>query len=157
MTCSPLEKIPFGAMISITFRGHFVFLNDRLRPLGLTAGQFPVLIRLYREQNITQEMLVRHYRIDKGTIARAVRKLEDTGYIRRIVDPKNRRAVRLFLTEKGVAVAPQLMQIVREWEAQILSGLTDVETVQLQTLMRTVTGNSFQFMQKSGGLADDGQ
>jgi MarR family transcriptional regulator, temperature-dependent positive regulator of motility len=155
MTCSSPETMPFGALISITFRGNFIFLNDRLRPLGLTAGQFPVLMRLYREQNITQEMLVRHYHIDKGTIARAARKLEDAGYVRRIVDPGNRRAVRLFLTEKGEQLAPQLEAIAREWEAQVLAGLSPVEIARLHTLMRTVTGNSFSIMQKSGGFADD--
>jgi DNA-binding MarR family transcriptional regulator len=98
--------IPFGAGVSLTSRGRFVFLNDRLRPLGLSAGQFPVLVLLSRVQNIMQDTLVRHYHLDKGTIARAVRKLEDAGYIRRITDPGNRRAVRLFLTEKGEGVAP---------------------------------------------------
>jgi len=95
--CLP-EDIPFGAVVSLLNRSKFVFLNDRLRPLGLSAGQFPVLMLLAREQDITQDRLVRHYHLDKGTIARAVKKLEDAGYIRRIIDPTNRRAVRLFLT-----------------------------------------------------------
>jgi MarR family transcriptional regulator, temperature-dependent positive regulator of motility len=156
MTSSHPEKIPFGAMISITARGHSVFLNDRLRPLGLTAGQFPVLKLLYREQNIIQETLVRHYRLDKGTIARAVRKLEDAGYIRRIVDPANRRAVRLFLTERGEQAAPQIHAIGLAWEAQISAGLSDSERAALQGLMRTVTRNSFSIMQHPGGPDRDG-
>ncbi len=109
---SPITgDIPLGAVISITSRSRFIFLNDRLMPLGLSAGQFPVLMLLYKEQNIMQETLVRHYHLDKGTIARAVKKLEDAGYIRRIVDPANRRAVRLFLTEKGEQAAPILKAI----------------------------------------------
>lgn len=153
MNCSLPETIPFGAMISITARGYFIFLNDRLRPLGLTAGQFPVLMLLYREQNITQETLVRHYRLDKGTIARSVRKLEEAGYIRRIVDPGNRRAVRLFLTGNGERVAPRMQAISREWEAMIRSGLSAEENAVLQTLMHTVAGNSYALMQASGGDA----
>jgi len=42
-------EIPFGAVVSITSRGRFIFLNDRLRPLGLSAGQFPVMMLLYKE------------------------------------------------------------------------------------------------------------
>ena len=53
--------LPFGAVVSITSRGRFIFFNERLRPLGLSAGQVPVLMLLYREQNIMQETLVRHY------------------------------------------------------------------------------------------------
>jgi len=152
---SPITgEIPFGAVISITSRGRFIFLNDRLRPLGLSAGQFPVLMLLYKEQNIMQETLVRHYHLDKGTIARAVRKLEDAGYIRRIVDPDNRRAVRLFLTEKGERVAPVLQDINREWEEQVCAGLSRDEKETLNTLMRTVAENSHRSMQHAGDHPD---
>ncbi|MDO9323850.1 MAG: MarR family transcriptional regulator [Methanoregula sp.] len=143
-------EIPLGAIISITSRGRFIFLNDQLRPLGLSAGQIPVLMLLYKEQNIMQETLVRHYRIDKGTIARAVKKLEDAGFIRRITDPDNRRAVRLFLTEKGEQVAPVLRQINREWEEQVCAGLSKSEKETLTTLMRTVAQNSHRNIENTG-------
>jgi DNA-binding MarR family transcriptional regulator len=147
-------EIPFGAVVSITRRGRFIFLNNRLRPLGLSAGQFPVLMLLYKEQNIMQETLVRHYHLDKGTIARAVKKLEDAGYIRRIIDQDNRRAVRLFLTEKGEQVAPVLQAIDREWEEQVCAGLSQEERASLNCLMRTVAENSHMSMQNNGVLPD---
>lgn len=157
-TKSPIcEEIPFGAVISIASRSQFVFLNDRLRPLGLSAGQFPVLMLLAREQNIMQDRLVRHYHLDKGTIARSVKKLEDGGYIRRITDPTNRRAVRLFLTEKGEQTAPLLKAINHEWEDLICAGLGGNEKKLLNTLMRTVAENSFRSMQDHGGSADAGE
>ena len=152
---SPITgEIPFGAVVSITSRGRFIFLNDRLRPLGLSAGQFPVLMLLYKEQNIMQETLVRHYHLDKGTIARAVKKLEDAGYIRRITDPENRRAVRLFLTEKGKEAAPVLQAINIEWEEQVCAGLSQEDRENLNTLMRRVAENSHRSMQNSGALPD---
>ena len=145
--------IPFGAVVSITSRGRFIFLNHRLRPLGLSAGQFPVLMLLYKEQNIMQETLVRHYHVDKGTIARTVKKLIDSGYIRRIVDPANRRAVRLFLTEQGEKIAPVLQAIDREWEAQICAGLSQDEKISINTLMHTVALNSHLAMKNSGDFS----
>lgn len=148
--CSP-EDIPFGAVVSIASRSKFIFLNDRLRPLDLTAGQYPVLMLLAKEQNIMQEHLVRHYRLDKGTIARAVKKLEDGGFIRRITDPGNRRAVRLFLTEKGEHAIPRLHDINKEWEGHITAGLTDEEIATLHTLMRRVARNIFAMLEKDGG------
>ncbi len=147
---SPMTgELPFGAVVSITSRGRFIFFNERLRPLGLSAGQVPVLMLLYREQNIMQETLVRHYRLDKGTIARAVKKLEDAGFVRRITDPANRRAVRLFLTEKGEQAAPVLRQINREWEEQVCAGLSSGEKETLTLLMRKVAQNSHMSIEKS--------
>jgi DNA-binding MarR family transcriptional regulator len=145
--------IPLGAVISITSRGRYIFLNDRLRPLGLSAGQVPVLMLLYKEQNIMQETLVRHYHLDKGTIARAVKKLRDAGYIRQIVDSENRRAVRLFLTEKGEKIAPVLQAIDREWESQICAGLSQERKNTLNTLMRTLAQNSHLAMKNSGDFS----
>ena len=156
-SCFP-DDIPFGATVSITSRGRSVFLNDRLRPLGLSARVFPVLMLLYREQNIMQETLVRHYRLDKGTIARAVRKLEDAGYIRRITDPGNRRAVRLFLTAKGEDAEPLLKAIDQEWEERICSGLSAEKKRHLEELMHAVALNSFPWcMPECGGNPDAGE
>lgn len=101
-----------------------------------------------------QEDLVRHYRLDKGTIARAVKKLEDGGYIRRITDPGNRRAVRLFLTEKGERAIPLLQRINREWEETISTGFTVDEIPVLHSLMHRVARNSFTILQRNGDAAN---
>jgi len=134
-----------------------MFLNDRLRPLGLSAGQFPVLMLLSKEQNITQETLVRHYHLDKGTIARAVKKLEGAGFIRRITDPSNRRAVRLFLTEKGERALPALQEINHAWEALAFEGLAAQDKKTCRTLMQTVAMNLFTYMDSAGGLHNAGE
>jgi DNA-binding MarR family transcriptional regulator len=150
-----MEEIPFGAVISLINRSKYVFLNNRLRPLGLSAGQFPVLVLLAKEQNIMQEDLVRHYRLDKGTIARAVKKLEDRGYIRRITDPGNRRAVRLFLTEKGEGAVPRLHTINREWEDLVSAGLSDEERTTMYRLIKRVAQDSLALLQKNGDTTND--
>jgi DNA-binding MarR family transcriptional regulator len=147
------DDIPFGAMVSIINRGKFIFLNERLIPLGLSAGQFPVLMLLYKEQNITQDTLVRHYHLDKGTIARAVKKLEAAGYLRRIVDPTNRRAVRLFLTEKGERVIPRLQEIHSEWDERVFCGLSRNEKDTTRDLMLRIALNSCRIRQDTGGIS----
>ena len=148
------REIPLGACFSIITRGQSIFLNDRLRPFHLSAGQFPVLLLLAKEQNIMQETLVRHYRLDKGTIARAVRKLEDAGYIHRIVDPKNRRAVRIFLTVKGERIIPLLREIDQDWEKRVCTSLAPEERRFLGTLNRVAAKNSIAMMEDSGSCND---
>lgn len=120
------EEIPLGGLIAIIYRTRLIILNQKLKPLSLTAGQVPILMFLKMNPNITQETLVKHIRIDRGMIARSVKKLEDAGFIRRIPDPGNRRAVRLFLTEKGGTVTPLLMEIEKEWEG-IAAGFMSAE------------------------------
>ena len=65
-------KIPFGVLISNTSHGGFVFLNDRLRPPGLSAGRFPVMMLHYKKQNTMQEILIRHYHLTLQTLMSTV-------------------------------------------------------------------------------------
>lgn len=145
---------PPGALISIINRAHFIIINERLKPCGLSAGQFLALICLVRKQNIIQDTLARHFHIDKGTVARAVQKLEDGGFIRRTPDPENRRAVRLFLTEKGREMAPVLHSIDLEWEKGAFSGFTNEEKEQCMVYLRRMAANCISLVQKNGYNVD---
>lgn len=142
--------MPLGASVSILNKTRFIIMNERLKPFGLSSGQFPVMIYLIRKQNIMQETVVRHFHIDKGSIARSVKKLEDAGFIRRITDPDNRRAVRLFLTEKGEQVAPEILRIDREWQELSYAGLSDDEREQFSALILRILKNNLEDVHNLG-------
>lgn len=69
------------------------------------------MIFLSHKQGITQDDIARKFQIDKGAVARSVKKLEDREFIRRIPDPENRRKYLIFLTEKGEQTIPELNAI----------------------------------------------
>jgi DNA-binding MarR family transcriptional regulator len=142
----PLKKLkhslPLGALVSIINRSHAIFLNERLKPYNLSFGQFPVFMCLLKHPDIMQESMARHFHLDKGTIARTVRKMEDAGYILRSVDPTNRRAFRLSLTEKGIHIAPEIMAIDRIWQETVCAGLSDSERQSFLSLLHQVTSDS---------------
>lgn len=138
-----MDDIPLGAFISITYRSHFVKINNQMKELGLSAGQFFVLIVLSHEQGVTQDTLAWKLLIDKGSIARAVNVLEDKGFIKRVMDESNRRAVRVNLTEKGKQLIPEIYRIDREMEEASLSGLTEEEKIQARVLLQRIAHNSY--------------
>jgi len=148
MTSPP--PIPLGALVSIIHRTHHIVIDERMKPFGLSSGQFFVLIHLAQEQGITQDALARRFHVDKATIARAVRKLEDTGYVSRIVDLSNRRAVRVSLTDKGARIVPEIVRIDRQWEEEICAGLSEDEHLQIHTLLRIIACNSLRITQTTG-------
>lgn len=71
--------------------------------------------------------MARYFHLDKGTIARTVKKMEDAGYIIRKVDPDNRRAFRISLTEKGHKIAPEICEIDLKWEEVVSQCLNQEE------------------------------
>lgn len=139
-----MDDIPLGAFISITYRSHFVWINNKMKELGLSTGQFFVLMVLLKEQNITQDTLAWRLLIDKGSIARAVKILEDKGFVKRTTDENNRRAVRIHLTAAGEQLVPEILKIDRELEEATLSELTEKEKKLARVLLRKIAQNSYE-------------
>ena len=59
----------------------------------------------------------------KGNIAKILKKFEDGGYIKRQIDPHNRRKYMLNTTDKADKLIPEFRQISKDWEIEV--GLTD--------------------------------
>lgn len=114
-----------GKAISFLYRYEQIFMGKKLEPYGIGSGQFPFLMRLYNEDGINQESLSDYLKIDKGTTARAIVKLVDEGYVFRKRDEKDRRACRIFLSEKGKKLEPDMKKIASEWEEILFFGFDD--------------------------------
>ncbi|WP_406670262.1 MarR family transcriptional regulator [Methanolobus sp. ZRKC4] len=145
-----MEDIPFGAFIGITYRSNFVRINNKMKELGLSAGQFFVLMVLSYEQGLTQDKIAWLLLIDKGSVARAVNVLEDKGFVKRVTDESNRRAVQLYLTEAGEQLIPKVVKIELELEDTSLAGLTEEERTHAKVLLHKIAQNSYEAAYKDG-------
>jgi MarR family transcriptional regulator, temperature-dependent positive regulator of motility len=136
--------IPFRGILSIVVRNHFIFMNRELKHLELTEGQVPCLIIISKKSGITQDDLAKMFHIDKGTIARAIRKLEEGGMINKVQDPVNRRRYLLSITEKGENVIPVILEAEKRWEDIIFKGFSDEERSFMMEGMRKLAENSLE-------------
>ena len=115
---------------------------DRLvRDLGLTRSQWWVLTHLFRKDGTTQSELAEILELEKPSLGRLLDRLESKGWVRRMEDPKDRRAKRVFLTE--AAQAP--MQVMREVAAGVredaLSGLSIADQDRFVDALLTIKSN----------------
>jgi DNA-binding MarR family transcriptional regulator len=144
------SKIPLGLLVSMIHRTRMMYLNDRMSDLDISAGQFPFILVLSEEEGITQEEMAAHFHIDKGTVARALRKLEDNEYLFRKVDTENRRRYLIYLTEKGRKTVPQIIDIDNEWEDNLCSKLSEREYNKLFDTLKILAVNSLENVNKNG-------
>ena len=93
--------------------------------MGVGSGQFSFLVLLYHEDGVNQEHLSNYLKMDKATTTRAIKKLVDEGYVFRNIDEGDRRSYRIFLTDKGKKLEPDMKKIASEWENILLSGFDD--------------------------------
>jgi DNA-binding MarR family transcriptional regulator len=88
--------------------------DDALRPLGLTNGQFSLLMSLNRPEPATMGPVASLLAMDRTTLTAALKPLERRGLVEVAPDPKDGRSRRLLLTEDGREL---LMRAVPVWDA----------------------------------------
>ncbi len=144
------SEISLGLLVSMIHRTRMIYINDKMENMDITAGQFPFISVLSEEEGISQEELADHFHIDKGTVARALRKLEDNEYLFRKVDSLNRRRYLIYLTEKGRKAVPTLINIEKEWENSMCSKFSPDDYNNLFVILKVLAVNSLDNVHKNG-------
>jgi DNA-binding MarR family transcriptional regulator len=101
---------------------------------------------LYRHDGINQEELSNYLKIDKGTTARAIGKLEQEGYVYRMVNPEDRRANQVFITDRAREIQPIIYGVLGEWNDIMVKNLTDEEQSIAQTVLMKMVDNTIAFV-----------
>lgn len=121
--------------LSILSRRSGLHLDRQLKDTGLTRVQFIYLMCICDHEGMSQEQLSEELRINKGAVARAVRRFEKEGYITRVVSPKDRRQYGLYPTEKTRRAHHAVRMAEAEWEAYMTRNLSSAEKETLDSLL----------------------
>ena len=98
---------------------------NRLAPLGLTPGQERALRIITRsEEPLRMTELADQLGIVPRSVTTVVDALEQAGLVRREIDPHNRRAIRLHLTDRGLAVRDDMREARRRAAEDLFAPLT---------------------------------
>ncbi len=130
-----------GKYISQLYRRGGIFITKRMEKYNIGQGQFMFLLELYIEDGRNQEELSKVLKIDKGTTARAIKKLEEEGYIERFKDEKDKRSNKIYLTQKGRDVKESIFSVLDEWERKMSEHLDESEKELMIKLLKKVCLN----------------
>ncbi|EKQ56026.1 MULTISPECIES: MarR family transcriptional regulator [unclassified Clostridium] len=131
-----------GKYIGEIHRASGIYFSKKFSKFGIGAGQYLFLLNLYKNDGITQEELTEKVKLDKATTARAIKKLEDEGYVKRVKKENDRRAYKLQVTEKAEQIKEEVYLIMDEWESKIRSNFTDEESEELAKLLEKLSKSS---------------
>jgi DNA-binding MarR family transcriptional regulator len=113
--------------------------TDGLAPLGLTPAQGRALRMIARNQDeepLRMTELADRLGIVPRSVTTVVDALEEAGLVRREVDPRNRRAILLRLTDRGAAVRDDLREARRRAAADLFAPLSADDRDALAGLLR---------------------
>lgn len=144
------DQLPksIGQLNSMLYRYWNIYLNEQLKPFQLSAGQYQFLFVLYHQEGISQDEVASILRIDKGTTARAIAKLEAEGYVKREVDMMDKRAKKLYLTERAHQFEKQLKAILNQWKAILTNDLTEEEQQHAFDLLGKIAKNAERYIEQ---------
>ena len=111
--------------------GHGHFPRERVLMIIADAG----------DAGIRQKDIAKEIHVSPSTLSELITKLEDDNYVERKVDPDDKRATLITLTEKGQARAYEVSEEHGEFVEGFFAGLTDEEKEQLLTLLKKAAGN----------------
>ncbi|MDR7032248.1 MarR family transcriptional regulator [Mesorhizobium sp. BE184] len=86
-------------------------LTAKLAPLDLKPAQLDVLMNLYRHPGMSQHDLARKLLVGRSNITMLLPQLEKRGLLRRESDGKDKRILRLELTEAGITLLMKALKV----------------------------------------------
>ena len=117
---------------------HIFLKNIRRAGFDLTPVQFAAMEALRNNPKIGQAKISALIAYDPATIGGVIDRLEQKGYVTRIVSAHDRRAREVSLSPDGQETIEALLPIVTQLQSEILSNLDEDEQDQfLQLLKKT--------------------
>jgi len=106
--------------------------DEALRPVGLTNGQFSLMMSLNRPQPASRSSVAALLALDSSTLTAALKPLERRGLVQITSDPTDRRNKRLALTAEGREVLAAAVSIWKSTHLQVESQLKNSDPSRLR-------------------------
>ncbi len=137
------KKDPLGKYISTIYRHSMMYANDCLKPFNMSAGQLSFLLVLFEHNGITQEWLSKYLSIDKSTTAKAIKLLEQNGYITKKISKQDKRAYNVYFTDKAALIREQIRKLAFKGDNDILlKGFSDKEKEAAYDMLKRMAQNA---------------
>lgn len=122
-----MNENSIGRLVSILYRQSQQYINCALKRLNVNSSEFIFMMALYNNEGISQENLSDLLQINKAATARAIKSLEQKGFVYRIIDEKDKRAYKVYTTEEGKSCKEKIHTVRKGWTDIIAEGM-DEET-----------------------------
>ena len=105
----------------------------------LNGAQGRILFVLWQEDNLPIVELSSRTSLAKTTLTSMLDRMESKGYLKRVLDPSDRRQIRIVLTEKAAAMRERYNLVSDQMKAIFYKGFSEEEIMRFdQTLAKAL-------------------
>jgi DNA-binding MarR family transcriptional regulator len=113
--------------------------DEALRPLGLTNGQFSLLMSLNRPKPPGMAAVALLLAMDRTTLTAALKPLRRRGLLKITADPEDGRGRRMTLTAKGRRLLARAVPVWRSTHTTVEALLRDGDSDRLRNNLRALS------------------
>jgi DNA-binding MarR family transcriptional regulator len=114
--------------------------DEALRSLGLTNGQFSLLMSLNRPEPPAMAAVASLLAMDRTTLTAALKPLERRGLVRVTTDPADRRSRLMALTPKGMTLLAHAVPVWERTHREVEHLLPDGDPSRLRSNLSVLSG-----------------
>lgn len=133
--------MPLGRHLAILTKMYYGALSKRLEHLEVEKHYSVLVFIESNKDRCTQQFLSDTLKIDKTSMVSVVDYLEKKKFIKRIVNPIDRRAYLLELTSKAIKVMPEIHQQIKAMNKIALNGLNKEEATAFSRALCKISSN----------------
>ena len=153
MACEDLNEIdattvPVGKLLYMIGKGYSIYVNRHIYEFGINTTQLHLLFEIYYQSDINQDKIAERCNINKGAVARSIKKLEDKGLVKRQIDENNRRQNKISLTEKGEEILEKSTDILHDWEESVILDEGYISKEMLQKILKEIAVKTMELNEK---------
>ena len=144
-----------GRCISIMDRLMKMYYDRGLSDFEIGWGQQFYVEYIYDHPGTSAQEMVACIRVDKATLTKVIKKLEEIGYIKIVRSENDKRMKLLYLTDKAVPAARRIKEIHRSFYNTLCSDipLSDIQQTEqtMQQMMKNINQKVWHRMENSHG------
>ena len=115
-------------------RSQAVFRSSKLDG-ALPPGCHTYVLAICRVPGRTQDELAEDICTSKSTVARRIDWLLERGYVTREPSKDDKRCLKVYPTEKMLAILPDVRKITHEWNSIITDGISDEDMAVFESVL----------------------
>lgn len=100
-------------------------IGKHIEKYGIKQGQFEYFLLIYNSPGINQLEISKLKNVGKASVTKALKILEDDGFIYRVIDQNDRRNILCYITEIGENIVDNLVDIKTRAEENLFKGFNE--------------------------------
>ncbi|MCK8823837.1 MarR family winged helix-turn-helix transcriptional regulator [Fuchsiella alkaliacetigena] len=137
-----------GKRISTLYRYTQIYLNQELQRFDLDRSQTPFLANLLKNDGLKQKELAAKLNVNKSTVAKAIKGLEEKDYIVKKQCAEDKRSARIYVTEKAVTIKAEFFAVLKKWTEVLTNNFSSEEEVEIRRLLDKMEANICTYMEE---------